>query len=192
MNAPKSKIAILISGRGSNMEAIIKASQEVDFPAEVALVISNKDDAKGIDVAKSYGIKTQTIAHKDFTNKVDFETALCESLEAVQPDLICLAGFMRIFGDTYFERVKTPTLNIHPSLLPKHKGLNTHQAAIDAGDISHGVSVHFVTPALDDGAIIMQESIEIHKGDTANDLANRLLPIEHEIYPKAIRKVLNT
>ncbi len=172
------------------MESVIKASQDTDFPAEIVHVISNISSAQGLDTAQSYNIPTSVIAHKDFATRTDFETALCDAINNENPNLVCLAGFMRILGQTYFDRIKAPTLNIHPSLLPKHKGLHTHQAALDARDKKHGATVHFVTPTLDDGAIIVQESIDINEGDDADDLAARLLPIEHKLYPTAIRKVL--
>lgn len=192
MSSSKARIVILISGRGSNMEAIIKASQSIDFPAQINCVISNVASAQGLEIAQSYDIPTRIVAHTDFNNRHDFEAALCSTIKDYKPDLVCLAGFMRILGETYFNLVTVPTLNIHPSLLPKHKGLHTHQAALNAGDLHHGVTVHHVTPDLDAGAIIVQESITINKDDTAETLAGRLLPIEHKAYPAAIRKVLET
>lgn len=182
----KRKLVILISGRGSNMQALINACANPDFPAEVAAVISNKADAGGLAIAHDHNIPTRVISHKDFASKAAFETALTDIINSYDPDIVCLAGFMRVLGSTYFERVSVPTLNIHPSLLPKHKGLHTHEAVLAAGDAEHGCTVHIVTPELDDGEIIVQKSIPVLAGDTPDTLAARLLVEEHKAYAEAV------
>lgn len=182
----RKKLAILISGRGSNMQAIINACATPDFPAEVAVVISNKPDAGGLVIAENHGIKTEICNHKDFSSKAEFETALTALINSYTPNIICLAGFMRVLGATYFEHIRVPTLNIHPSLLPKHKGLHTHEAVLAEGDTEHGCTVHIVTELLDDGEFIVQKTIPVLPGDTVDSLSARLLVEEHKAYPEAI------
>ena len=171
------------------MAALVRACEARDFPAKAVLVISNKPDASGIELAERLGVPVRTCDHTQFASKADFENALCDLLDAAQPDIICLAGFMRILGPTYFARIKVPTLNIHPSLLPKYKGLNTHRAALEAGDAEHGCSVHAVTDKLDDGDILSQRRIPILPDDTVETLTARLKPEEHIAYPEAVRKL---
>ncbi len=183
----KLKVGVLISGRGSNLQALIDATAAPDFPAEIVLVISNKADAYGLTRAQNAGIKTAVINHKDFTTREDFDRAMDQKLKQENVQLVCLAGFMRLLSPWFAEEWRDRLINIHPSLLPKHKGLNTHEAAIAAGDTEHGATVHFVRPALDDGPIILQASVPIMPGDTPDTLAARVLEQEHIIYPRAVR-----
>ena len=186
----KKKLAILISGRGSNMQALIEACAAPDFPAQVAVVISNKVDAGGLEIARNSGIPTHVCNHKDFASKADFEIALTGIINEYKVDLVCLAGFMRVLGQIYFDHITVPTLNIHPSLLPKYKGLHTHESVLRAHDAVHGCTVHIVTPELDDGEIIVQRQIPVYNGDTPDTLAKRLLPEEHKAYPEAVRQII--
>lgn len=185
----KLRTAILISGRGSNMVAIAEAAQADDYPAEIVAVMSNRPDAKGLDRAKALGIRTAIIDHKDFKGRRGFETALHQQLIEMEVELICCAGFMRILTPEFVNRWMGRILNIHPSLLPKYKGLNTHQRAIDAGEKEAGVSVHWVSEELDGGSVIAQKSVKIRKNDTAETLAARILPLELALYPAVIREI---
>jgi len=189
MAAQKVKTAILISGRGSNMVALVEAAQLETFPAEIVGVISNRPDAAGLDKARALNVSTATIDHKDYETRETFEQALHEQLQSLQAELVCCAGFMRVLTPWFVSKWKDRLINIHPSLLPKYKGLKTHQRAIDAGDTKTGCSVHWVTEDLDAGAVILQESVAITPSDTADLLAARLLPIELSLYPKALSKV---
>ncbi len=183
----KLKIVILISGRGSNMEALINATSSPDFPAEIIAVISNNPDAKGIEKAKEKNIKTKVINHKDYNNKHDFETAIIEYLAPLKPDLICLAGFMRILSSDFIKHYPKQIINIHPSLLPKFKGLDTHKRAIEAGEKESGCTVHYVIPEMDAGPIILQRSVTIESDETEESLAKKILEQEHIAYPEAIK-----
>lgn len=183
------KLGVLISGRGSNMEAIAKACQEEGFPAEIAVVISNKPDAGGLDVAASFGIPTHVVNHKDYDSKADFEAAIHEQLIAYDVQMICLAGFMRIISADFIEKWTDKIVNIHPSLLPKYKGLDTHKRALEAGDTEAGCTVHFVIPEMDAGPIILQKKVKIEEGDTEDTLAARILVQEHMAYPEAVKLV---
>lgn len=183
----KLKVGILISGRGSNLQALIDACAAPDFPAEIALVISNKADAYGLTRAQSANIKTAVINHKDFATREEFDRAMDKELNNANVELVCLAGFMRLLSPWFAEQWRDRLINIHPSLLPKHKGLDTHNAAIAAGDAEHGCTVHFVRAELDDGPIILQASVPVMPGDTAETLAARVLEQEHKIYPEAVR-----
>ena len=185
----KVKTAILISGRGSNMVSLVKASQQKDYPAHISLVISNIPDAPGLDKARDLGIMTMTVSHKDFPSRQKFEAAIDAVLKQADIKLICCAGFMRVLTPWFVKQWDRRILNIHPSLLPKYKGLNTHQRALDAGDEYHGCTVHFVTSELDGGETVMQKSIQINIDDTASSLATRLLPYELSLYPEALTKV---
>ena len=185
----KVKTAILISGRGSNMVSLVKASQQKDYPAHISLVISNIPDAPGLDKARDLGIMTMTVSHKDFPSRQKFEAAIDAVLKQADIKLICCAGFMRVLTPWFVKQWDRRILNIHPSLLPKYKGLNTHQRALDAGDEYHGCTVHFVTSELDGGETVMQKSIQINIDDTASSLATRLLPYELSLYPEALAKV---
>ena len=183
----KIRTAVLISGRGSNMVALTEAAQDETYPAEISLVISNIPTAAGLEKAKALGVTAMSIDHKQFTSRKTFEIALDAVLQEANIELICCAGFMRVLTPWFVNRWKNRLLNIHPSLLPKYKGLNTHQRALDAGDKKHGCTVHYVTAELDGGATILQHSIDIKPSDTVETLAQRLLPYEQELYPKALQ-----
>ncbi len=187
----KVNTAILISGRGSNMEALIKASKAPDYPARISLVISNRLDAAGLERARSHGVKAVCIDHSTFDTRESFETALHQALIYTHIELICCAGFMRILSPYLVRRWEKRMLNIHPSLLPKYKGLHTHERALKARETYHGCSVHWVSEELDGGEVVMQDKIRINKTDNAESLAARLLPVELALYPKALAKVAN-
>jgi phosphoribosylglycinamide formyltransferase-1 len=180
-------IVILISGRGSNMEAVVRAANAEQWPARVAAVISNKPDAKGLEFAQAHGIPTAVVANKDFSSRAGFDAALQETIDRFSPDLVVLAGFMRILTPPFVEHYAGRMLNIHPSLLPLFPGLHTHQQALDAGVAEHGVSVHFVTAELDHGPVVAQARVPVLPGDTENTLSARVLIEEHQLYPRAIR-----
>jgi phosphoribosylglycinamide formyltransferase-1 len=180
-------IVILISGRGSNMEAIVRAQQAEAWPARIAAVISNKPDAKGLAFAESHGIPTAVVPNKEFPTRAAFDAALQETIDRFAPDLVVLAGFMRILTAPFVEHYAGRMLNIHPSLLPLFPGLHTHRQALDAGVAEHGATVHFVTAELDHGPAVIQARIPVLPGDTEDSLAERLLAEEHVIYPKAVR-----
>jgi phosphoribosylglycinamide formyltransferase-1 len=184
------KLVILISGRGSNMRSIMAAQAAGDLNAEIVAVISNRPNAAGIESAAEAGISTAIVDHKTYDSREAFDTALAKEIDAYEPDYVILAGFMRILTADFVNHYQHRLLNIHPSLLPKYKGLNTHQRAIDAGDEEHGASVHFVTPELDDGPVILQAKVPILEGDTADTLAARVLEQEHLLYPAAIKKLI--
>ena len=181
------RLVVLVSGNGSNLQAIIDDITNNNLPAQVVAVISNKAEAYGLERAKKAGIEQRVLSHQNYDSREDFDAALKQLIDSFQPDLLILAGFMRILSNDFVEHYSQKMLNIHPSLLPKYKGLNTHQRAIDAGDSKHGCSVHFVTPELDDGPVILQATVDIHPDDTAESLANRVHEQEHKIYPQAIR-----
>jgi phosphoribosylglycinamide formyltransferase-1 len=180
-------IVILISGRGSNMEAIVRAQQAEAWPARIAAVISNKPDAKGLAFAQSHGIPTAVVPNKEFPTRDAFDAALRETIDRFEPDLVVLAGFMRILTAPFVEHYAGRMLNIHPSLLPLFPGLHTHRQALDAGVEEHGATVHFVTAELDHGPAVIQARIPVLPGDTEDSLAQRLLAEEHVIYPQAVR-----
>lgn len=169
------------------MTSLIKACEQADFPARISCVISNKAEALGLKVAQDHGIPTHIVPHTEYDTKQDFEDALLHKLQNYTIDLICLAGFMRILSNHFIENAGCDIINIHPSLLPKYKGLDTHQRALDAGDIEAGCSVHFVTEGVDEGEVIIQKSVPVLPDDTAQTLAQRVLTQEHLIYPEAIR-----
>jgi phosphoribosylglycinamide formyltransferase-1 len=182
------RVAILISGGGSNMVALAN-SMVGDHPARPVLVLSNNPDAGGLAKARDLGIATAVIDHREFVNDRNaFECVLHATLERFTPDIICLAGFMRILTSGFTARYSGRMLNIHPSLLPKYKGLHTHARALQAGDVEHGCSVHEVTAALDDGPILGQARLTIGPDDTTDTLAARLLPLEHRLYPAVLRR----
>ncbi len=176
-------ILILISGRGSNMEAILEAR----LSTRIAAVISNEPRAKGLATARAHGITTEVVPHRDFPDRAAFDAALASAIDAHQPDLVVLAGFMRILTDDFVARYAGRLMNIHPSLLPAFPGLQTHRHALAAGVRIHGCTVHFVTPALDGGPIIVQAAVPVQPGDSEETLAARVLREEHRIYPQAIR-----
>ncbi|MEY3789634.1 MAG: hypothetical protein RLZ09_470 [Pseudomonadota bacterium] len=185
------RIVILISGRGSNMQAMLKVAAAERWPAQIAAVISNQPNAAGLDVARAAGIATSAINHRDYPDRELFDAALAELVDQHSPDLIVLAGFMRIltpgFVNKYFGRL----INIHPSLLPSFPGLHTHQQAIDAGVKVHGATVHFVTAELDHGPIIAQAIVPVLEDDTEDTLAARVLEQEHRIYPQAVLDLIS-
>jgi phosphoribosylglycinamide formyltransferase-1 len=186
----KKRVAILISGRGSNMTALIEAAKAKDYPAEIALVVSNRPDAAGLDRARSCGIPTAVIDHTTFGgDRETFEQALDRQLREQRIDLVCLAGFMRLLTPWFVNRWSGRMLNIHPSLLPQFKGLHTHRRALEAGVKRHGATVHFVVPEMDAGLIVIQDSVAVHENDTEETLAARVLELEHQIYPRALRAV---
>ncbi|MEP6276011.1 phosphoribosylglycinamide formyltransferase, partial [Hyphomonas sp.] len=181
------RLAILISGRGSNMEAILDAAQDPAYPAKPVLVLSNRPDANGLETARADGIATAAIDHKTYgKDREAFERAMHEQLTEAGVEIIALAGFMRVLTPWFVDKWQGRMVNIHPSLLPKYKGLDTHQRALDAGDTEAGCTVHWVSPGVDDGEIIQQASLPILPGDTADSLAARLLPVEHQLYPEAL------
>jgi len=185
----KVRTAVLISGRGSNMAALAKASQALDYPAEIVLVISNVPDAPGLQKAEALGVTAMAIDHTKFPSRRKFEIVLDAVLREADAELICCAGFMRVLTPWFCRRWTGRILNIHPSLLPKYKGLHTHRRALDAGDTKHGCTVHYVTEELDGGDIILQQDIDILPGDTAETLASRVLPLEQTLYPQALRTI---
>ncbi|KVC53832.1 phosphoribosylglycinamide formyltransferase [Burkholderia stagnalis] len=181
------KLVILISGRGSNMEAIVRACAQERWPAQVAAVIANRPDAAGLAFAASHGIATAVVDHRSFDDRDSFDAALADEIDRFAPDLVILAGFMRILTPAFVRRYEGRMLNIHPSLLPSFKGIHTHQAALDAGCALHGATVHFVIPELDSGAIVAQGAVPVRAGDDAAALAQRVLALEHVLYPRAVR-----
>ena len=180
-------IVILISGRGSNMEAIVRAAQAEQWPARIAAVISNRPDAKGLEFAAAHGIATAVVANKEYSSREAFDAALAESIDGFAPDLVVLAGFMRILSAGFVARYTGRLLNIHPSLLPLYPGLHTHEQVLAAGDARHGATVHFVTAQLDHGPVVARAEIDVLPGDTPDTLAARLLTQEHRLYPYAVR-----
>lgn len=185
----KKRVAILISGRGSNMIALIEAAMVADYPAEIVGVFSNKADAPGLAYAQAAGIPTAVRSHKDFPSREAFDAEIEAILEEWEADLVCLAGFMRIFSTEFAARWTGRMLNIHPSLLPAFKGLRPQQQAIDAGVSQSGCTVHWVIPALDDGPAILQRTVPVLPADTEATLAARILAEEHKAYPDALRLV---
>jgi len=184
------KIVILISGRGSNMEAILRAAAAEAWPAQIAAVISNKASAAGLNTAKAAGIPAVAVEHRDYPDRVSFDRALAEAIDRFEPDLVVLAGFMRILTAGFVQHYHGRLLNIHPSLLPSFPGLATHQQALDAGVKFHGATVHFVTPELDHGPIVEQAVVPVLEDDTEPVLAARVLVQEHVIYPRAVRDII--
>ena len=180
-------IVILISGRGSNMEAILQRCAAEGWPARVAAVISNRADAGGLQFAAAHGIATAVVPHKAYATREAFDDALAAAIHAHAPDLLVLAGFMRILGEAFVRRYEGRMLNIHPSLLPAFPGLHTHQRALEAGCKLAGATVHFVTPQLDHGPIVLQSVVPVQADDDADRLAARVLATEHQIYPRAVR-----
>ena len=185
MSHGRSRLAILISGRGSNMEAFLAACRDGTLDADVALVASNRPNALGLQTASAAGIPTVVVNHQEFENREQFDQALGDQVASVQPDLVVLAGFMRVLTPFFVDRFADRLMNIHPSLLPKYPGLNTHQRAIDAGDTETGATVHYVNGELDGGPAIIQARVPIHEHDSADDLAKRILSCEHQIFPLA-------
>jgi phosphoribosylglycinamide formyltransferase 1 len=185
----RKRVAVLISGRGSNMAALIGASKDNDYPAEIVLVISNRPDAEGLSTARAAGIATEIVDQTRFGDRRAFERALQAVLEKNRVELICLAGFMRLLTADFIKNWQWQVLNIHPALLPAFKGLDTHKRALEAGVARHGATVHFVVPEMDSGPPIIRGAVEIHPGDTEESLAARVLKVEHRIYPLALKLV---
>lgn len=183
----KLKVGVLISGRGSNMAALIEAARAIDYPAEIAIVVSNVAAAPGLETARKAGIATAAISHKDFSDRESFDRAVSAALEKHGVELVALAGFLRIQSPWFATHWKDRIINIHPSLLPSFKGLHVQQQAIDAGARISGCTVHFVTPELDAGPIIAQAAVPVLAGDTADTLAARILRQEHRLYPLVVR-----
>ncbi|WP_224702444.1 phosphoribosylglycinamide formyltransferase [Devosia aquimaris] len=183
----RKRVGILISGRGSNMRALIDAAKAPDYPAEIVGVLSNRAAAEGLTIAASHGIATASLAQSKFLTRDMFEDVMTQMLESWDVDIVCLAGFMRILGDDFVNHWAGRMINIHPSLLPLYKGLHTHERALADGATTHGCTVHFVTPGLDEGAPILQAEVPVLPGDTPDTLAARVLVEEHRIYPEALR-----
>ncbi|MDH3949124.1 MAG: phosphoribosylglycinamide formyltransferase [Gammaproteobacteria bacterium] len=180
-------LVVLISGNGSNLQAIIDAIKEQGLQAEVRAVISNNPEAYGLTRARDANIAAEVLDHRNFPSREAYDRELQLLIDRYQPDLVVLAGFMRILTEDFVNHYHGRMLNIHPSLLPKYQGLNTHQRVLEAGDNVHGVSVHFVTPELDGGPVILQAEVPVHPGDSPDDLAQRVHQQEHVIYPQVIR-----
>jgi phosphoribosylglycinamide formyltransferase 1 len=180
------RVAVLISGSGSNLQSLISASNGVDYPAIIALVISNIPTAYGLEIAKNARIPTQTVHHKDYESRNAFEAVIQEHLRAHKIEIICLAGFMRILSADFVNQWPGRILNIHPSLLPKYKGLDTHARVLAAGDAEHGCTVHHVVADLDAGPTILQAKVPVLPGDCVDKLAARVLTQEHRIFPEAL------
>jgi phosphoribosylglycinamide formyltransferase-1 len=181
------KVAVLISGRGSNMQALVRACAAPDYPAEVVLVLSNRADAAGLDFAREAGIATAVVSHKDFPDRASFDAAMDAEIRRHDAELICLAGFMRLLDARIIEAWRDRMINIHPSLLPSFRGLDTHARALEAGVKLAGCSVHFVRAEVDTGPIIAQAAVPVLPGDSPDSLAARILEQEHLIYPMALR-----
>lgn len=189
MTLKKVRTAILISGRGSNMQALVEAARAADYPAEIALVASNRPEAPGLAWAEAQGIKTVAIDHKNHATRDVFEASLQHALETAGTELVALAGFMRLMTSAFVERWRDRMINIHPSLLPSFKGLHTHERVLAAGVRITGCSVHFVRPEMDEGPIIAQAAVPVLSGDTEATLAARVLAAEHALYPAALSLV---
>jgi phosphoribosylglycinamide formyltransferase-1 len=185
----RKRTAILISGRGSNMRALIERAKTPAFPAEIALVLSNRPDAAGLAFAKENGIASAVVDHKIFAGREEFERSMQALLELHRIEYICLAGFMRLLTPWFIEQWRGRMLNIHPALLPSYRGLDTHQRALADGVKIHGCTVHFVVPAMDEGPIIAQAAVAVLDADTPASLAHRVLEQEHLIYPAALERV---
>jgi phosphoribosylglycinamide formyltransferase-1 len=180
-------VVVLLSGTGSNLQALIDSTRTGDSPVRIAAVISNRSDAYGLQRARDAGIETRSLDHKVFEGREAFDSALIELIDTFNPKLVVLAGFMRILSADFVRHYTGRLLNIHPSLLPKYKGLHTHQRALEAGDTEHGCSVHFVTEELDGGPLVVQAVVPVESADSAQTLAQRVHTQEHRIYPLAVR-----
>lgn len=180
-------VVVLLSGTGSNLQALIDSTADGENPVRIAAVIANRGDAYGLQRAQAAGIATRVLEHGDYQGRDAFDAALMQAIDDFAPQLVVLAGFMRILTPAFVRHYHGRLLNIHPSLLPRHKGLHTHQRALEAGDTEHGCSVHFVTEELDGGPLVVQAVIPVHSQDTAASLAQRVHAQEHRIYPLAVR-----
>ncbi len=185
----RKRVAVLISGRGSNMTALVKAAQDPAYPAEIALVISNKADAKGLETAEAAGIATRVVPYKGHTSRDSHDAAIHDVLTQAGIEIVALAGYMRLLTPDFVEKWSGRMINIHPALLPAFKGLDTHRRALDAGVREHGCTVHFVTPGMDEGPIIAKTAVPVEPSDTEETLAARVLAAEHATYPKALAMV---
>jgi phosphoribosylglycinamide formyltransferase 1 len=186
----RKRVAVLISGRGSNMAALIEAARDKSYPAEIVLVLSNRPDAGGLLVARAAGVATEVVDHVVFgKDRAAFESALQAVLEKYHIDVVCLAGFMRLLTATFVHQWQNRLLNIHPALLPAFKGLDTHKRVLEAGKTVHGATVHFVVAEMDSGPIIVQGAVAVRQGDSEETLAMRVLSVEHRIYPLALKLV---
>jgi phosphoribosylglycinamide formyltransferase-1 len=186
----RKRVAVLISGRGSNMAALIEAAKDKDYPAEIVLVVSNRPDAGGLETAKANGIATEVVDHTTFgKDRAAFEAALQAALVQHRIEIVALAGFMRLLTAGLLDQWPERMINIHPALLPAFKGLDTHQRALDAGATIHGATVHFVVPEMDAGPIIVQGAVKVRNDDTEATLAKRVLAVEHRIYPRALQQL---
>jgi phosphoribosylglycinamide formyltransferase-1 len=184
----RKRVAVLISGRGSNMAALIEAAKDKTYPAEIVAVISNRSDAGGLTLARANGVATEVVDHAAFgKDRAAFERALQAALEKHRIDIVCLAGFMRLLTAGFVKQWQHRILNIHPALLPAFKGLDTHRRALEAGVKVHGATVHFVVPEMDSGPIIAQAAVNVRPGETEEELAARVLKVEHQIYPLALK-----
>ena len=182
----KTKIAVLVSGRGSNLQALIDAAKDESYPAEICLVVSNNPDASGLERAREAGIETEVLNHRDYETREEFEAALDSLIKLYGARIVCLAGFMRILTPWFCDRWRDLLINIHPSLLPSFKGLHTHERALETGVRIHGCTVHYVRPEMDNGPIIGQAAVPVLKGDTPDELAARVLQAEHKLYPQCV------
>lgn len=189
MTTHKKRVAVLISGRGSNMEVLVKACTAPDYPAEVIGVLSNKSDAKGLEFAASQGLTAIAIPNKDYASRAAHDAAMHKALTELKPDIVVLAGYMRLMTAEFVEQWRGKMINIHPALLPDFKGLHTHQRALDAGVKTHGCTVHFVTAGMDEGPTIAQAIVPVLEGDTPDTLTARVLIAEHRLYPAALRLI---
>lgn len=189
MEKRKTSLVVLISGSGSNLQAIIDAIKNNDLNAEIKVVISNQANATGLERASRENIKTHIVDHKQFPDRGSFDQAMIEIIDPLKPDLVVLAGFMRILSNDFIDHFHNRLINIHPSLLPKYKGLNTHKLAIDNNDAIHGASVHYVSHELDSGPVVIQAEIPVLDTDKAESLASRVLQEEHKIYPMVIKMI---
>ncbi len=187
MSSPRTRVVVLISGSGSNLQAIIDGMQSTELPIDIAAVISNRPAVFGLERAEKAGIPALVLDHKQFDDRESFDQKLAQLIDSYQPDLVVLAGFMRILTTTFTRHYAGRMLNIHPSLLPKYQGLHTHQRVLDAGEAEHGVTVHFVTEELDGGPAVIQAKISIESVDDAVSLAKRVQQQEHIIYPLAVK-----
>tara|TARA_B100000989_G_scaffold220629_1_gene168397 strand:- start:286 stop:876 length:591 start_codon:yes stop_codon:yes gene_type:complete len=185
----KKKVAILISGRGSNMEALIRACQDASFPASIELIISSKKEAYGLEIAQSYGIHTQSFNRKNFPNDHEFDSKISNVLKENSIQIICTAGYMKILTRDFVESWHNQIINIHPSLLPDYKGLNTHKRALDDGVKLAGCTTHIVESELDSGQILMQATVPVLGNDTEDTLATRVLKMEHIIFPETLKRI---
>ncbi len=180
-------VVVLISGNGSNLQALIDAAKEESYPARICAVISNRSDAYGLQRARDAGIIQKVLSHRDYAERESYDQALMSLIDSFNPGLVALAGFMRILSEAFVTHYSGRLINIHPSLLPEYKGLNTHQRVLDSGEEIHGASVHFVTLELDGGPLILQSPVPVLADDTAETLAARVLKQEHIIYPQAVK-----